>query len=291
VQLIQLILSGIAQGCIYGLVALSFVLIYKATETISFVQGEFMMLGAFCGLALLTLLGFPYWLVISASVVAVAILGTGVERLVVRPILGQPAFSIVMLTIGLGYIARALINMIPVWGTDTHALPVPYKGEVLRLGVLQLGAEQLVVIAATVILCALLYAMFRYSKIGVAMQAVSQNQLAAYYMGIPVKKLNGIVWGLSSGVAAIAGLLLAPMTFVHVNMGFIGLKAFPAAVVGGFGSLPGALVGGLVIGIVESLSGFYLPEGFKDIAAYIVVLLMLMFKPNGLFGDNLRKKV
>ena len=110
-------------------------------------------------------------------------------------------------------------------------------------------------------------------------------------MGIPVKRLNGLVWGLAAAVAAIAGLLLAPITFVYANMGFIGLKAFPAAVVGGFGSLPGAIVGGLVIGVVESLSGFYLPEGFKDIAAYIVVLLMLMIKPNGLFGERLLKKV
>ena len=122
------------------------------------------------------------------------------------------------------------------------------------------------------------------------MQASSQNQIAAYYMGIPVQRINGLVWGLAAAVAAIAGLLLAPITFVHANMGFIGLKAFPAAVVGGFGSLPGAIVGGLIIGIVESLSGFYLPEGFKDIAPYIVVLLMLMLKPNGLFGEKLRKK-
>ena len=123
------------------------------------------------------------------------------------------------------------------------------------------------------------------------MQAMSQNQLAAYYMGIPVKRLNSMVWALAAMVAAVAGLLLAPITFVHANMGFIGLKAFPAAVVGGFGSLPGAIVGGLVIGCVESLSGFYLPDGFKDIAAYVVVLLMLMVRPNGLFGDKLRKKV
>ena len=123
------------------------------------------------------------------------------------------------------------------------------------------------------------------------MQATSQNQLAAYYMGIPVKRLNSLVWALAAVVATVAGLLLAPITFVHANMGFIGLKAFPAAVVGGFGSLPGAIVGGIIIGVVESLSGFWLPEGFKDVAAYVVVLLMLVFKPNGLFGDNLRKKV
>src|SRR5690606_37179930 len=117
------------------------------------------------------------------------------------------------------------------------------------------------------------------------------NQLAAYYMGIPVKHLNGLVWALAAAVAAVAGLLLAPITFIPANMGFIGLKAFPAAVVGGFGSLPGAIVGGLIIGVVESMSGFFLSEGFKDVAAYVVVLVMLMIKLNGLFGENLRKKV
>ena len=290
-QLLQLIISGIAQGCIYGLIALGFVLIYKATETVSFAQGDMMMVGAFGGLAAMTALGFPFWLAVPAAIAAMGLFGVLVERVVVRPILGQPAFSIVMLTIGVGYVLRGLITMIPDVGTDTHTLPVPYAGQVLSLGALVISAEQLVVIAATALLCGLLFAMFRYSKLGIAMQASSQNQLAAYYMGIPVKRLNGLVWGLAGAVAGVAGLLLAPITFVHVTMGFIGLKAFPAAVVGGFSSLPGAIVGGLIIGIVEALSGFYLPEGFKDIAPYIVVLLMLVLKPNGLFGEQLRKKV
>ncbi|MDO8456476.1 MAG: branched-chain amino acid ABC transporter permease [Burkholderiaceae bacterium] len=290
-QLLQLVISGIAQGCIYGLIALGFVLIYKATETVSFAQGELMMLGAFGGLAGMTLLGFPYWLSVICAIAGMAAFGVVLERLVIRPVLGQPAFSIVMLTIGIGYVARGLITMIPNIGTETHTLPVPYKDQIWKLGTLVLNVEQMVVIAATALLCAVLYTAFKYSKIGIAMQAASQNQLAAYYMGIPVKRINGLVWGLAAAVAAIAGLLLAPITFVHANMGFIGLKAFPAAVVGGFGSLPGAIVGGLIIGIVESLSGFYLPDGFKDIAAYVVVLIMLMVKPNGLFGEKLRKKV
>ena len=290
-QVLQLVISGIAQGCIYGLIALGFVLIYKATETVSFAQGELMMLGAFIGLALMTFLGFPFWLAVPCSIVAMAATGMLAERAVIRPILGQPAFSIVMLTIGMGYVARGAITMIPGIGTETHTLPVPYKDAVIKLGELVLNVEQMVVIGATCVLCGLLFALFKFSKVGIAMQASSQNQLAAYYMGIPVQRLNGLVWGLASAVAAIAGLLLAPITFVHANMGFIGLKAFPAAVVGGFGSLPGAIVGGLVIGIVEALSGFYLPEGFKDIAAYVVVLIMLMVKPNGLFGEKLRKKV
>ena len=290
-QFLQLVISGVAQGCIYGLIALGFVLIYKATETVSFAQGDLMMLGAFAGLAGMTMLGFPFWLAVISAIGAMALLGLVTERLVIRPILGQPAFSIVMLTIGLGYVGRGLITMIPGIGTETHTLPVPYKDQSWTLGGLIVSMEQTAVIVVTAVLCAALYALFKYSKLGLAMQASSQYQLAAYYMGIPVKRLNGLVWALAAAVAAIAGLLLAPITFVHANMGFIGLKAFPAAVVGGFGSLPGAIVGGLVIGIVESLSGFYLPEGFKDIAAYIVVLIMLMVKPNGLFGEKLRKKV
>ncbi len=290
-QFVQLVISGIAQGCIYGLIALGFVLIYKATETVSFAQGDLMMLGAFCGFGVLTVMGWPFWLAVVLSIAAMAVFGFVLERIVIRPILGQPAFAIVMLTIGVAYVARGLVTMIPGIGTETHTLPVPYKDAVWRVGTLVLNVEQMVVIIATGALCAALFALFRYTKIGIAMQASSQNQLAAYYMGIPVQRLNSLVWALAAAVAAVAGLLLAPITFVHANMGFIGLKAFPAAVVGGFGSLPGAIVGGLVIGIVEALSGFYLPEGVKDIAAYVVVLVMLMLKPNGLFGEKLRKKV
>ncbi|MDM0017505.1 branched-chain amino acid ABC transporter permease [Variovorax saccharolyticus] len=290
-QILQLLLSGIAQGCIYGLIALGFVLIYKATETVSFAQGELMMLGAFAAFAGMSLFGLPFWFAALLAVAAMVAFGVLLELVVIRPILGQPQFSIVMLTIGIGYVARGLVTMIPGIGTETHTLPVPYKDQIWKFGELVVNLEQLAIIAATAVLCGLLFAMFRYSKLGIAMQASSQNQLAAYYMGIPVKRLNGLVWGLAAAVAAIAGMLLAPITFVHANMGFIGLKAFPAAVVGGFGSLPGAIVGGLVIGIVESFAGFYLPDGFKDTAPYIVVLVMLMVKPNGLFGEKLRKKV
>jgi branched-chain amino acid transport system permease protein len=285
------VISGVAQGCIYGLIALGFVLIYKATETVSFVQGDLMMLGAFVGLVMMTVLDFPFWIAVISAILGMGLAGIALERVVIRPILGQPAFSIVMLTIGIGYVLRGLVTMVPVIGSETHVLPVPYKDQIWTLGTLVVNVEQIVVITFTALLCGVLYAVFKYSKVGIAMQATSQNQLAAYYMGIPVKTLNGLVWGLAAAVAAIAGLLLAPITFVHANMGFVGLKAFPAAVVGGFGSLPGAIVGGLVIGLVESFAGFYAPEGWKDIAPYIVVLIMLWVKPNGLFSSSMRKKV
>jgi len=289
--LLQVAVAGIAQGSIYGLIALGFVLIYKATETINFAQGELMMLGAFVGLACTVVLGLPLWLSAIATIVTMAAFGWVIERTIIRPVMGQPVFSIVMVTIGLGYILRGLVTMVPGVGTETHVLPLPYRGQLVSMGGLVLAAEQVVIIATTAALCALLFMLFRFTKVGVAMQASSQNQLAAYYMGIPVQRLNGMVWALAAAVATAAGLLLAPVTFIHANMGFIGLKALPAAILGGFGSLPGAIVGGLIIGLVESLAGFLLPEGFKDVMAYVVVLIVLVVKPTGLFGEHLRKKV
>ena len=290
-QILQLALSGIALGCVYGLIALGFVLIYKATETVNFAQGELMMIGAFLGLAFGTALGMPYWAVIISAVISTALCGMILELAVLRPILGQPAFTVVMVTIGVGYVARGVVTMIPAWGTETHTLKTPFSGQVIRFGDLVLAGEQVAIIAMTALLCLCLWVFFKRTKVGVAMQASSQNQLAAYYMGIPVRNINTLIWGISAAVAAFAGILLAPITFVHSNMGFIGLKAFPAAVVGGFGSVPGAILGGIVIGCVESFAGFYAPEGIKDIAAYIVVLIVLWLKPNGLFGEKLRKKV
>lgn len=291
VELLQLTVSGIAMGCVYALIALGFVLIYKATETVNFAQGELMMLGAFCALSFTTVVGLPFWAGVIAALLCMAAFGMLLERVVLRPILGQPAFAVVMVTIGLGFMARGIASMVPGWGTETHTLQTPYSGEVVRLAGLVLSAEHLVVILMTALLCGALYLFFRFTRVGVAMQASSQNQLAAYYMGIPVARINALIWAISAAVAAFAGILLAPITFIHMNMGFIGLKAFPAAVIGGFGSIPGAIAGGLILGVVESLSGFYLPEGFKDVAGYIVVLLVLMIRPSGLFGEKMRKKV
>ncbi len=291
VDLLQLLAAGVSLGCVYALVALGFVLIYKATETVNFAQGDLMMLGAFFALTASVIMGWPYWATIVFAVAVMAVVGMVLERIVLRPVLGQPAFTVVMITIGVGYVVRGIVTMVPGWGTETHQIPTPFVDDVWRLAGVVLPVQQLMVIAMTAALCAGLYFFFRFSTVGIAMQATSQNQLAAYYMGIPVRRVNMMIWGISAGVAAFAGILLAPATFVHSNMGFIGLKAFPAAVVGGFGSVPGAIVGGLIIGVVEALAGFYLPEGFKDVAAYVVVLVVLIVRPSGIFGETLRKKV
>jgi branched-chain amino acid transport system permease protein len=289
--LVQLTLNGVAVGCIYGLAALGFVLIYKATETINFAQGEFMMIGAFLAFAGAGIFGLQLVVAVVGAVVLTGGIGIGLDRIVLRRVLGEPQFTIVMLTIGVGYVARGLITMIPGLGTDTHALPSPISGQVLRGFGLILSVEHLAVILTTVMLCGALYLFFARSQLGIAMLAASQNQVAAHLVGIPVANVNSLVWGLSAAIGALAGILLAPFSYVHANMGLIGIKAFPAAVLGGFGSLPGALLGGLLIGLIETFSGFFLPEGYKDVAAYIAMLVVLIVWPSGLFGERFTKRV
>lgn len=290
-EILQLTIAGVAIGCIYALIALGFVLIYKATEVVNFAQGDVMMLGGFVAFTFASLWQFPFWLSVIFAVAVLAVVGAVFNRLLLRPIIGQPTFAAVMVTLAAGYVMRGIASMMPGWGTDTYALKAPYSDGTFRLGELVISTDNIAIIVLTAAICVALYLFFKHTRVGIAMQATSQNQLAANYMGIPVAKINTLIWGISAGVAAFAAILLAPITFVHTNMGFIGLKAFPAAVVGGFGSIPGAIVGGLIIGLVEAFAGFYLPEGVKDVAAYIVVLLVLMIRPSGIFAEMRRKKV
>lgn len=289
--LLQTIVNGTAIGCVYALVALGFVLIYKATEVVNFAQGELMMIGAFLAYTFIVVFGMNFWLGALVAAALTAAFGGALERTVMRPMVGQPVFSIVMVTIGIGFLARSLVTMVPGWGVDTYRIETPFTHKVATVGSLVVSQDHMAVIALTFVLCAALYLFFRYTRLGVAMQATSQNQLAAWYMGIPVKTVFSLIWAISAGVAAFAGLLLAPIVFVHANMGFVAIRAFPAAVLGGFGSIPGAVVGGLIIGNVEALAGFYLPEGYKDAAPWVVVLAVLAVRPQGLFGATERKKV
>jgi branched-chain amino acid transport system permease protein len=270
-------------------VALGFVLIYKATELVNFAQGDLLMLGAFTCYMFVVWYGVGYWAAFALAITLVGIFGAVLDATILRRVIGQPQFAVVMLTIGLGAIFRSFASI--AWGSEIYTLPTPFSAKATRIDGVTVSHEYVSIIVGTVLLCALLYAFFTYTRAGVAMQAASQNQLAAYYMGIPVKLMFSLVWAISAGVAAIAGVLLAPVSLIDINLGFIGLKAFAAAVLGGFGSIPGALVGGIVIGLIELFSGAYLPQGFKDVAAYVVLLIVLAVRPQGIFGALARKKV
>ncbi|SHJ95293.1 amino acid/amide ABC transporter membrane protein 1, HAAT family [Desulfatibacillum alkenivorans DSM 16219] len=290
-ELTQTILNGVAIGCIYGMVALGFVLIYKSTEVINFAQGELLMLGAFISYSLITQLHLSYWTALVVTILAMGIVGAILERVVLRSLVGEPTYAIVIVTIGISYFIRSIVSMIPGWGTDTYGFRTPFTDKFLRWGDVVISYEYLSIVVLALVLIAAVFVFFGYSRMGTAMRATSQNQLAAVYMGISVTRVFSLTWTIAAALGGIGGILLAPITFVHMNMGFIGLKAVPAAVLGGFTSPPGAIVGGLIIGITESLAGVYLEEGWKDIAAWIILIAVLIIRPQGLFGIQEKKKV
>lgn len=290
-ELLQHGINGAAVGCIYGLVALGLTLFYKATEIVNFAQGDLLMLGAFVAFALMAWLGLGYWPAFALTLLALAVFGFLLDAVLLRRVLGQPQFAAVMLTIGIGFVLRSGVSMIPGWGVQTHSLSPPYGEANLAAFGIVLSHEHAALMAGSGILVAGLFVFFRYTRLGVAMQAVSQNQLASFCVGIPVTRLFSLVFALGAATAAAGGVLLAPISLIDVNMGFILLKAFPAAVLGGFGSIPGALVGGILIGVIEQFAGFYISSGAKNVAPYVVLLVVLAFWPGGLFGSSLKKKV
>jgi branched-chain amino acid transport system permease protein len=288
-RFLQLVVNGAASGCIYGLIALGFVLIYKATEMVNFAQGDVMMLGGFVAFSLIAQFHLPYWLGGLLAILITAAFGYALDALIIRRVIGQPQFAVVMLTLGLGFIFRAVAGI--TWGYDSVGFNTPFTNKRVDLGGLVLGEDNLSIIVGTVLLCGVLYLFFSKTRVGVAMQAASQNQLAAYYMGIPVRTIFSLIWAISAGVACLAGILLSPVSMIDVNMGFLGIKAFAAAVIGGFGSIPGSLIGGVIVGIVEQFAGYDLPAGFQEVTSNVVLLLMLFVRPQGLFAERMGKRV
>jgi branched-chain amino acid transport system permease protein len=216
---LQLLLSGLAVGCIYGLVALGFVLIYKATELVNFAQGDLMMLGAFTCYMFITWYGLNYWAGFALAIAVIAAFGALLDRFILRRVIGQPQFAVVMLTIGLGAVFRSFASI--AWGSEIYTLPTPFSAQQTMLGGVSISHEYVSIIIGTLLLCSVLYAFFTHTKLGIAMQAASQNQLAAYYMGIPVKLIFSLIWAISAGVAAIAGV----QSRLHRPQGLRGRRA------------------------------------------------------------------
>lgn len=285
-MMLQILLSGVATGCIYGLVALSFVLVYKATEAVSFMQGELLMVGAFAAVALTAAAAWPVWLAVLVAVLGMALAGALVERLALRRAMGQPHLTAVLLTFGLGLMLRGGVTTVPAATHSAHQLPLPGLAGHLALGGVTVSLAHVGVIAATVLSCAALAAFFRFTRAGLALRACSENPRIASMMGVSTTGMHTLAWALGAALAALAGVLMAPVTFVHPGMGVVALKAFPAAVIGGMHSLPGALAGGVFIGVAEALAGRYLPEGANHVTAYVLMLVALLCFPRGLLAGR-----
>lgn len=284
----QLLLSGVIAGSIYGLVALGFVVIYKSTTVVNFSQGEIMMLGAYFCYYLVVTHKIPFVPAFLMTLIFSALLGILVEMLILRPMIGEPVFSVIMITVGLATLLRSMVGLL--WGHDTIPFPSPFENNVYDIfGMVVTQAEAATVIFALLLFLAL-FGFFKYTKLGLATRATAFDQRWALLMGISVRKIFSLAWALASVVAAVGGIFLGMVSGLDPNMSFIGLKVFPAVVLGGLESIAGAIVGGLLIGISESLAGGYLSgwfgSGVKELSAFVVLLIVLMFKPYGLFGKK-----
>jgi len=283
------VVSGLATGCVYALIALGFVLIFKATDVVNFAQGEFVMVSGFISYTLLIRGGLPYWLVLVLTVVASGFVGVALERVVVRPIMDAPIFSIVIATIGASTVLRSSAGIL--YGYDVLPLPTLFSKDPVRLGVLTFTAMDAGVIGSSLAIMLALYLFIKLTKTGMAMRATAQSQTAARLMGVSVKRIFSLTWAISAGIGGVAGVLIAPIIYLDPNLGLIGVKAFAGAILGGFGSIPGAIVGGMLLGVLENLSGYFFNAGIKQVSTYILLILVLVVRPSGLFGAAPIRKV
>ncbi|MGC8908865.1 MAG: branched-chain amino acid ABC transporter permease [Desulfomonilaceae bacterium] len=281
---LQLVISGIAVGGLYALAALGFVLIYKATDIMNFAHGEAMMIGAFLCYVLITS-GMPFYVAILLTMGAALLFGFLTERLVLRPMIGEPQFAVVMVTIGLSIFLRSVSGI--VFGHDNKVFPSPFSDAAISFAGLVLSRTHLWAMVISALLVIAFFIFFQYSKQGLAMRGVANDQDTAMLMGISVKRVFALTWGIGFAVAAVAGVFLANVMVLNIGISLIAIKAFPAVILGGLESIPGAIIGGLVIGVIETLVGGYLDQtmpGVKDLSSFVVLFLVLMVRPYGLFG-------
>jgi branched-chain amino acid transport system permease protein len=291
--LVQVIITGLATGGLYGLIALGFVLIYKATSVLNLAMGEFMTLGAFVCFTVLTQVKIPFSLALVMTLGAAIVLGIVVERLILRPLIGEPIISVIMVTIGLGVILRGLMYM--VWTPTFRNFPEVFPPEPLDLSfaVVPSGLWWGFVFAIIGTITFLL--IFKFSRTGVAMRAVASDQQAALSMGISVRWVFALAWCFGAMAAVIGGIVIGNISGISVYMGDIGLKVLAVIILGGLDSIGGAILAGFIIGVLENLTGLYIDPliggGAKDVAPFFILVLILMIRPYGLFGKAIIERV
>lgn len=287
---LQLVVSGLALGSIYALLALSLVIINKATDVVNFSQGEMAMLGTFAALALLGATGVPLVLLMLLALPLGFAFGALVERVAIRPLASAPPINALIATIGLWLVFHHLAGWI--WGYDPYRFPSLFSPEPVTLLGARISQNSIGTLGVSLGVMAALYLFFEHTRLGIGMRAASLNRRAAQLMGVNVGRISMTAWGLASGIGVVAGMLVAPVTFLDFEMMVIVLlKAFAGAILGGFNSLPGAVIGCLVIGVVENLFSAYVSNAFKDAFAFGIIVLVLMFRPAGLFTRTLGTKV
>jgi branched-chain amino acid transport system permease protein len=293
-QFAALLLSnGILIGLMYSLIALGFVLVYKATDAINFAQGEFVMIAGFVVAVAITAYGAPLWLAVLVGLAGMVGFGFGLERVMLRKLIGRPVIAVVMATIGLAAILRGFGPM--VWGAGTKSLALPIPEEPIILGPLFIPPIQLLGAAVSLLFLAAFSWFFLRSRRGIAMRAVADNQQVAMAMGIDVERYFGLAWAMTGIVSALGGIVWGNLLGVDVQLSLVGLKVFPVVILGGLDSIPGAIVGGLIVGIVENMAAGYIDPyvggGTKDFAPYVLMIIALMVRPYGIFGKAIIERI
>jgi branched-chain amino acid transport system permease protein len=280
---IQLTVSGLANGAILALAALGFVLIYKASGVINFAQGQFLLIGAYVVWALTVDAGLHWALAIAGAIGVAVVLGLLVERLILRPLVGEPTISVIMVTIGLAQVLGALVQII--WGTQPHPFPEFIPDDVVTIAGARTGENRLWALALVVLALIAFAVFFQRSRYGIAMRAVADDQQAALTMGISVRRTFALAWALAGVSAVVGGVLVANLIGVSGEVSNIGLLVFPVVIVGGLDSVPGAVVGGALIGLLTAYTGGYIGGGLDAVIPYIALVAILLVKPYGLFGE------
>ena len=290
---LALVTNGVLIGLMYSLIALGFVLVYKATDAVNFAQGEFVMIAGFVVAGGLAMWGMPLWLAILVALASMVIFGFALERVMLRKLIGRPVIAVVMATIGLASILRGLGPFTIFSGTKP--LPLPISDEPILLGPLFIPPIQLVGGAVSLLFLAGFGWFFLKSRKGIAMRAVADNQQVAMAMGIDVERYFGLAWAMTGIVSALGGILWGNLLGVDINLALVGFKVFPVVILGGLDSIPGAIVGGLIVGIVENVAAGYIDPhvggGTKDFAPYVLMIIALMVRPYGIFGKRIIERV
>ncbi len=288
-EVIQQVIFGTVMGCIYALVALCFVLIYKATDIINFAQGEMVVFSTFISYSLVVTYHLPYWLVFLISFVVSWGIGMLLEAGVFRRLIGAPHLNGLMVSVAVGMIIRNATGHI--WTFDDLRLPPPFSDKVFELPLgLIISPLFMGIIGVALGVMVVLFLFLNRTKAGLSIRATSQNVTAARLMGVPVNRVFSISWSLSAAIGSIGGILIAPLLILNIGMFIVILKALVAAVLGGFGSLPGAIVGGITLGVFENLVGTYLPSWVKHILVWAVLLVVIIVMPQGLLGVKKQKR-
>lgn len=293
--ILQAIASGVVTGCVYALIALSLVIVYKSTDVINFAGGEVVMIGGYLGMFALLYLGLPYVTIFVVSAVATFALGAAFDRVVLHKVLGRavPGQSIlvamVIATVGLSYVLKGGVRVVP-YTEEVRRLPPLFTGEPIFLGSVVLQPQDIAIVVIAVLIMLALWGFFGFTIIGKALRATSQNPRAAALVGIPVRTMRMTVWGIASALSAVAGILLAPKLLMTPDMGLIVILAFAAAIIGGFASLPGCIVGGIMLGVIQNLVGLYVASNAISLAPFVVIMLILLLRPQGLFGGRVVAK-